>query len=32
LQILKGSNMFLEILQSYTGVNITERRGLEATL
>jgi hypothetical protein len=32
LQILKGSNMFFKILQSYTGVNITELRGLDATL
>jgi hypothetical protein len=32
LQILKGSNMFLEILQSYTGVNITERQGLDSGL
>jgi hypothetical protein len=31
LQILKGSNMFLEILQSYTGVNISERRELLST-
>jgi hypothetical protein len=33
LQILKGSNMFFEILQSYTsGVNITELRGLDTVL
>jgi hypothetical protein len=32
LQILKVSNMFFEILQSYTGVNITELRGLDTTL
>jgi hypothetical protein len=32
LQILKGSNMFFKILQSYTGVNITELWGLDATL
>jgi hypothetical protein len=33
LQILKGSDMFFEILQSYTGVNIsTGLRGLDTTL
>jgi hypothetical protein len=32
LQILKGSNIFFEILGSYTGVNIMELRGLDTTL
>jgi hypothetical protein len=32
LQILKGSNMFFKMIQSYTGVNMTELRGLDTML